>query len=89
MKLFTEVAEELAKEGRPVLWILDSFCRLVSNALSERAPLGYLERYRGSIAMLFEFNRVLIPVPGCSTTTVKDLANGKYSISDAMLLSNS
>jgi hypothetical protein len=79
MKLFSEVAKELAMEGRPVLWIMDSFSRLVSNALSVDALQGI--EYSGTISMLFELNRVLIPVPVCSSaTTAGDLANGKYTI---------
>ena len=81
MKLFREVAKELAMEGRPVLWIMDSFSRLVSNALSEKAPLGYHAEYSGVISMLFELNHVLIPVPVCSSaTTADDLAKSKYTI---------
>ena len=81
MKLFREVAKELATEGRPVLWIMDSFSRLVSNALSVDALQGSRLEYSGTIAMLFELNRVLIPVPVCSSaTTAGDLANGKYTI---------
>ena len=81
MKLFSEVANELAMEGRPVLWIMDSFCRLVSNALSVDTQRGSRAEYRDAICMLFELNRVLIPVPVCSSaTTAGDLAKGKYTI---------
>ena len=81
MKLFREVANELAMEGRPVLWIMDSFSKLVSNALSDDAQRGSRLEYSGVISMLFELNRVLIPVPVCSSaTTAGDLANGKYTI---------
>jgi len=81
MKLFREVAKELAMEGRPVLWIMDSFCTLVSNALSVDARRDSRAEYRDVICMLFELNHVLIPVPVCSSaTTAGDLANGKYTI---------
>lgn len=60
-----------------MLWIMDSFSKLVSNALADKAFTGRREAYSGIISQIFELTNVLIPVPVCSSaTTASDLADG-------------
>jgi hypothetical protein len=71
MKIFKKVAAELAKEGKPILWIFDSFCQLVTNTLDDNTTNKAY--YRGLIRDLFDLNEVLIPVLVCSSATTSIL----------------
>lgn len=77
LAILKEVAKELADEGKPIFWIMDSFSTLVSNAVAKDAAPGSIANYKGVISQIFSLTSVLIPVPVCSSaTTAGALADG-------------
>jgi hypothetical protein len=70
LKLVKEVALELSsrEEGKEkvVMWVLDSFNTLVSNALEVKERRA---AYAGVITTLFDLNTSIIPVAVCSSAT--------------------
>jgi hypothetical protein len=63
-----EVSLELSKstDQKVVMWVLDSFSTLVSNALN---PHESKVAYAGMISMLFDLNTSIIPIAVCSSAT--------------------
>jgi len=81
-----EVSLELSKgKGENkllVLWVLDSFSSLVTNALkAEKANQADIaQEYAGVISMLFNLHASMIPLPvASSSTTAGALSRSKLS----------
>jgi low temperature requirement protein LtrA len=68
LKLVKEVSLKLSKstDQKVVMWVLDSFSTLVSNALN---PHESKVAYAGMISMLFDLNTSIIPIAVCSSAT--------------------
>jgi hypothetical protein len=60
-----EVSLELSKENFLVMWVLDSFSTLVSNAINENKKVQYCS----VISTLFDLNTSIIPIAVCSSAT--------------------
>ena len=75
LKLVKEVSLELSKsdDEKVVMWVLDSFSTLVSNALAsmekEKSEYDYV------ISTLFKLNTSIIPVAVCSSATTAGSLN--------------
>ncbi len=63
LRLFRLVAEELAEEERPVVWIFDSFDTLVDRGLSNTDKLNKPHKHPANIMRLYELSKFLIPLP--------------------------
>ena len=95
LKLVKEVALELSlrkgEEEKVVMWILDSFSTLVSNATrdlnSNHTPS--VAAYSGVITTLFDLNTSIIPIAVCSSaTTAGALSESKsYFVPFSILMS--
>ena len=89
MKLVKEVCLELSMEKgenkKVVMWVLDSFSTLVSNAnrdlKSNHTPS--VSAYGGVIVTLFDLNTSIIPVAVCSSATTAGALNESKVISDS------
>ena len=83
LKLLKEVASELAegKEKLVVMWVFDSFSKLVSNAL-QNAPAREQSKqaYSGFIGALFEMNLSMIIVAVSSSATTAGALNESITI---------
>ena len=83
LKLLKEVASELAegKEKLVVMWVFDSFSKLVSNAL-QNAPAREQSKqaYSGFIGALFEMNSSMIIVAVSSSATTAGALNESITI---------
>ena len=83
LKLLKEVASELAegKEKLVVMWVFDSFSKLVSNAL-QNAPARDQSKqaYSGFIGALFEMNSSMIIVAVSSSATTAGALNESITI---------
>jgi len=85
LKLVKEVALKLSlrkgKDEKVVMWVLDSFSTLVSNALkdlnSNHTPSA--AAYSGVIMTLFDLNTSIIPVAVCSSATTVGTLNASKS----------
>ena len=84
LKLVKEVCLELSMEKgenkKVVMWVLDSFSTLVSNALD---PKESKTAYAGVIVTLFDLNTSIIPVAVCSSATTAGALNESKVISDS------
>ena len=73
LKLLKEVSLELAESStdeKVVMWVLDSFSTLVSNALDDkRTENQSRSAYSGVITMLFDLNTSMHPIAVCSSVT--------------------
>ena len=89
LKLVKEVCLELSKEKgenkKVVMWVLESFSTLVSNAnrdlKSNHTPS--VSAYAGVIVTLFDLNTSIIPVAVCSSATTLGALNESKVISDS------
>ena len=81
--MLQEVAKELADEGRPVIWIFDSFSNIITSAL-EKAAIGSMASHRAIVSELFQLSSVLIPIPVCSSATTA----GALRIGELFLTNN-
>ena len=89
LKLVKEVCLELSMEKgenkKVVMWVLDSFSTLVSNAnrdlKSNHTPS--VSAYAGVIVTLFDLNTSIIPVAVCSSATTAGALNESKVISDS------
>lgn len=81
LKLVKEVSLELSlrkgEDQKVVMWVLDSFSTLVSNALKAKAAKNArLEfEFGGVISTLFDLNTSIIPVAVCSSATTAGALN--------------
>ena len=79
LKLVKEVSLELSKgkDEKVVMWVLDSFSTLVSNALEDKESKNSQSKaaYAGVIAMLFNLNTSIIPIAVCSSATTAGALN--------------
>ena len=78
LKLVQEVSLELSegKHGEKVVvvWILDSFSKLMSNALSAKAKDKHV--YSELFGQLFDLSSAMVPVPVCSSITPPGALSG-------------
>jgi hypothetical protein len=79
-----EVSLELSKadEEKVVMWVLDSFSTLVSNATRDLNAnhTPSVAAYAGVISMLFDLNTSIIPIAVCSSaTTAGELSESTLS----------
>jgi len=74
LKLVKEVSLELSKgkDEKVVMWVLDSFSTLVSNATRDLDAnhTPSVAAYSGVISMLFDLNTSIIPIAVCSSATI-------------------
>jgi len=79
LKLVKEVSLELSKgkDEKVVMWVLDSFSTLVSNALEDKESKNSQSKaaYAGVIVMLFNLNTSIIPIAVCSSATTAGALN--------------
>ena len=79
LKLLKEVSLELSQgnDEKVVMWVLDSFSPLVSNATAalDANNTPSVAAYSGVITTLFDLNTAIIPIAVCSSAT----AAGKLS----------
>ena len=81
LKLVKEVSLELSlrkgEDQKVVMWVLDSFSTLVSNALEATAAKNARlhSEYDGVISTLFDLNTSIIPVAVCSSATTAGALN--------------
>ena len=79
MKLVKEVSLELSNcnDEKVVMWVLDSFSTLVSNALEAKKTekSDSKAEYAGVISMLFNLNTSIIPIAVCSSVTTAGALN--------------
>ena len=89
LKLVKEVCLELSMEKggnkKVVIWVLDSFSTLVSNALEDKEAKNTHSKaaYDGLIVTLFDLNTSIIPVAVCSSATTAGALNESKVISDS------
>ena len=81
---------ELSKgnDRKVVMWVLDSFSTLVSNALEakEAKNSNTKAEYAGVISTLFDLNTSMIPIAVCSSATTADALNESKSFQSVSLL---
>jgi len=71
---------EKGENKKVVMWVLDSFSTLVSNALD---PKESKTAYAEVIVTLFDLNTSIIPVAVCSSATTAGALNESKVISDS------
>ena len=83
-----EVSLELSKgnDGKVVMWVLDSFSTLVSNATKDlnanHTPSA--AAYAGVISTLFDLNTSIIPIAVCSSATTAGALNESKSFQSVL-----
>ena len=79
LNLVKEVSLELSKskDEKVVMWVLDSFSTLVSNATRDLNAnhTTSVADYAGVITMLFNLNTSIIPIAVCSSATTAGALN--------------